>query len=440
SLRMGWAVEQIVGDRLSAGVLVSDRRHKVDVRSEIIIGGHPFPNEKSLAAGRRILDFAKKGKERRLIIVLISGGGSALVEWPASPDMTLEDVAEVNRVLVRCGAPIREMNLVRKHMSAIKGGRLGQLLQGQECLALYISDVNSGDLLSIASNPLLPEESNTDEFYEVVKRYDLVNKFPAAVSNLIRNRDIKALSFSTAVKGNLAKERGAGESPGHTPDKGRAVHRLNRPVLPRATDVAQPTDWFECGTITGKLLMDNRTALDLAADAAKAAGFKPIVLPELVESPYQDIADAMIDRLIEVRRQGVGQGETGAVCLISGGEVACPVNGAGTGGRNQEFVLYSAAKLASRLSVQNVCIVSLGTDGIDGNSPAAGAISDPRMIGIQSQAGLDPDDFIARNDSFSFFRVGGGLIVTGPTGNNVRDLRMLLSSEPETEPETERES
>ncbi|MGH9825449.1 MAG: MOFRL family protein, partial [Blastocatellia bacterium] len=331
-----------------------------------------------------------------------------------------------NRVLVGSGATIREMNLVRKHLSGIKGGRLGQLVSRTKCVALYISDVNTGDLLSIASNPLLPDDATLEEFYCVVERYRLAEKLPRSISDLISRRRIQPLPNGSPATG------GANESEIGTAMGASVENRAPSTAGPGVHGIAgmdsydsrkSTPNWFRRGNLIGTMLMDNRIALDAAAGAARLAGFNPITLNDLVEGKYEVVADAMIDRLIEFRSQGM----SGPVCLISGGEVVCPLYSAGTGGRNQEFVLYCAAKLASRLPDQKVCILSCGTDGIDGNSPAAGAAVDPMVADAAVRAGLDPGDFINRNDSFSFFRAGGGLIITGPTGNNVRDIRLLLS-------------
>jgi glycerate 2-kinase len=373
SLKMGRAIERLLGERVTRGLLVSNQQPEVGVHSEVIIGGHPTPDEGSLLAGRRLMEVVSSAGDLSLIIYLISGGGSSLAEAPILPGIELADVKELNRVLVTCGASIREINIVRKHLSALKGGRLGALGSRGRSVAIYVSDVNTGDIESIASNPVLPERTALSAFYQVVEKYGLASHLPRRYAEAIRSRSI--------------------------------------PELPRAS-----------GDVTTYVLSDNRVALESMARAASAEGYAPHVLSDLVEGDYRTIADEILDRA-----QGLTSSTGGLMplCLISGGEVSCPVHGSGKGGRNQEFVLYSASKLAPR--GKPTALLSCGTDGIDGNSPAAGAVADERTIETASSIGLDYREFLRNNDSYSFFSRAGGSVVTGPTGNNVRDVRLVLS-------------
>jgi glycerate 2-kinase len=371
SLKMGRALERLLGSRITKGILVTDRRHKLDVRSEVLVGSHPTPDETSLIAGRKVMDLVASADEHTLVIFLISGGGSSLIEVPLVPEVTAEDIACLNRILITSSATIHEINVVRKHLSLVKGGRLGALAAGAGCLAIYVSDVNSGDLQSVASNPVLSDAAELSEFFDVVARYELVRKLPKKFA--------------------------------------RAIESGKIPELPRAG--------YDALTF---LLSDNSTAMSAAANAAADMGFRTEVFADLVEGDYKEIADKMLDRLIHLR----GEDETRPLCVISGGEVICPVHGGGRGGRNQEFVLYSAAQL--RKHGGSTAVLSCGTDGIDGNSVAAGAVADSRTIEEARSFGLDYLEFLENNDSFSFFRRAGGLVVTGPTGNNVRDVRLML--------------
>jgi len=307
---------------------------------------------------------------------LISGGGSALVELPVSTDISLEDLRITNQILITCGATIREINLIRKSLSRIKGGGLGRLARNSKCIGLYISDVNPGDLRSIASNPLLPEEIDNETPLELVVKYQLDEKLPRSVV------DVLARGFPRSHE--------------------------------RGSDDAGPISM---------LLLDNSNALEAAAQRARARGFRVEVRADLIEGEYRTVADELLEHLLRMKTSFPNE----RVCVISGGEVSCPVRGDGIGGRNQEFVLYSAARLAGSGIREDAVVLSGGTDGIDGNSKAAGAVADAELVIKAAQRGIDASIFISNNDSHSFFRKVGGLIMTGPTGNNVRDLRILMA-------------
>ncbi|HEY6332173.1 MAG TPA: DUF4147 domain-containing protein, partial [Blastocatellia bacterium] len=376
SLKMGAALERLLGDRITRGILVTDRTQNVTVNSDVVFGSHPTPDEKSLIAGRKLMDVVSVAGPGDLIIFLISGGGSAMVESPLIPDVTAADLAQLGRVLVTSKATIHEINVVRKHLSLIKGGRLGGLASEAACVAIYVSDVNAGDLRAIASNPVLPDDATLDEFYEVIARHDLVRRLPQPYAEAIQSRSI--------------------------------------PELPHSN-----------GDTVTYLLSDNSDAIAAAVGIAQTMGFETTVFNDLVEGPYREIAGELISRFRSLVDDGAGK----PLCAVSGGEVVCPVHASGTGGRNQEFVLYSASNLASHWVERPgpIAILSCGTDGIDGNSEAAGAVADDRTIEEARSLGLEYIDFLDNNDSFHFFRRAGGLVVTGPTGNNVRDVRLMLS-------------
>jgi glycerate-2-kinase len=378
SLKMGSAVESVLRHRFTRGLLVTDRRDDIDVRSEVLIGGHPIPNSGSIAAAHSVIDLLASCGGDSLVVFLLSGGGSALVEMPVGPEISLEDLQELNRVLIKCGANIWEINIVRKHLSAVKGGRLGWLARRSPAVALFLSDVNSGDLQSIASNPLLPDEATLAQFYEVIERYQLRDLLPLAIKSMI------------------------------------AGHRV--PELPKNGH------WTE-GPLVKLLLLQNSDAMACAADSARRHGFRVDIDGECAEGHYREVADSLIQKLLELHRRFPGE----QVCLVSGGEVSCPVVGGGVGGRNQEFVLYSAARLAKLEGMLSAVVLSCGTDGTDGNSNAAGAVAHEGLSSAARARELEISPFIHGNDSHSFFKQAGGLIFTGPTGNNVRDLRIMLA-------------
>jgi glycerate 2-kinase len=377
SIKMGYAMERMLGDRIKRGVLVTDRSSRAKVKSEVIVGGHPIPTQGSLDGAKRLIELARSATDRTLVVFLISGGGSALVELPTFPDVTLEDLREMNRILVTCGASIREINTIRKQLSAVKRGRLGSMVNGAGEIALFVSDVNPGDVRSIASNPALPEDLKSRDFFDVLEKYALMDRLPESIAKAIKT-------------GLVTGDNGKGNS--------RPVEVL--------------------------LLSDNSTALQAAGETARDLGFRTIIYEDLAEGKYQEISAELLERLFDEQRRSPNE----PVCLISGGEVSCPVFGDGLGGRNQEFVLYSAATLARSGINQPTAVLSCGTDGIDGNSLAAGAVADERTVGEALERGIDASNYLKRNDSHSFFVRTGGVVFTGPTGNNVRDVRLLLSS------------
>lgn len=375
-VKMGAAVEGVLGARLGRGILVTDRRTKDKVRSKVIVAGHPLPNSDSLLAGEQIVELIKSCNADSLLIFLISGGGSALVELPVSSDISIEDLVRTNHVLTRCGASIREMNILRKHLSRIKGGRLGYLARDLKAVAFVISDVNTGDRHSIASNPLLPEHLDPDELTDIVNRFDLLRKLPPSICDAMRS--------------------------GSSLDPVGDWNWMHQPVF--------------------RVLLENSKVLEKAAELTRSLGYRVEVDSESNEDDYKQVADRLVKRLARLQLSFPHE----RVCVVSGGEVRCAVQGTGVGGRNQEFVLYSASLLASR-GLQEVAVLSCGTDGIDGNSNAAGAVADGRLIASALQNGAKVSEFISNNDSHSFFKKMGGLVVTGPSGNNARDLRILMS-------------
>jgi len=376
SLKMGSALEQLLGDRLSAGVLVTDRRHSVVVRSEVIVAGHPLPDANSIKAGAKIIETVRGCGSDCLLIFLISGGASAMVELPIASDIVLDDLRDLNQTLIRSGANIHEINTIRKYLSRIKGGKLGRLARKSTVVALYLSDVNPGDVCALASNPLSPESVTRQDVMEIIKRYDLGGRLRASVS--------RALNSQSELRGE------------------------------RETD--------EADNLRGLLLLDNFAAIDAAAAAARSAGFRTWIDYSRQEGHYRDVAEALIEQTLSMKARFPRE----RVCVVSGGEVSCPVDGDGVGGRNQEFVLYSAARLSKVVSGSDIAVLSCGTDGIDGNSFAAGAVVDQDTWRDASRNGVDAGGFLRRNDSHSFFRRFGGLVVSGPTGNNVRDIRIGL--------------
>ncbi|HEU4390765.1 MAG TPA: DUF4147 domain-containing protein [Blastocatellia bacterium] len=382
SLSLARAFEGLLGPRVGQGLVVTDRRHRITVKSRVIVAGHPVPDANSVVAGHAVLDLIESCPRESLLVFLISGGASALVDLPVSSEISLADLGELNRLLVSSGARIGEINVVRKHLSAIKGGRLGFAARNRRSVSFCVSDVNPGDVKSLASNPLLPDDASLGSFYDTLRNYELIAHLPESIRVMVRD--------------------------------GRV------PTLPDADG--------EWGPACFAVLSDSRTAVNQAMIIAEERGFRAEICEDFDEGPLEEVADGLIERLAILRSREKGR----PVCMLSGGEVSCKVplesgGPGGLGGRNQHFVLYSAARLATIGIESPTAVLSCGTDGIDGNSIAAGAAADFRTVEDARSVGLDSTEYLRSFNSYSFFRKFGGAIVTGPTGNNVRDIKILLA-------------
>lgn len=337
------------------------------------IGGHPLPNEESLRAGDAILQMLGARPAQALVIHLISGGASAIAEKPISPDITLPDVVETYRALVHSGAPITEINAVRKHLSALKGGRMAVAAGPAHQLSVLVSDVPDGALDALASGPTMPDSSTTSDCYSIVKRHRMLRNFPPSVRRLFERQQLE-----------------------ETPKAGDAAFERSRYLT----------------------IMSNATAQNAAVERAVLSGFAVEVDNSCDDWDYADAADHLLSKLRRLRK-GASR-----ICLISGGEVTVKVaNQGGVGGRNQQFALYCAEKIEG----ENMTVLSAGTDGIDGNSSAAGAVVDGSTMARARERGLNLKAALTEFNAFPVLKALGDSIITGPTGNNVRDLRVLLA-------------
>jgi glycerate 2-kinase len=341
---------------------------------QTFLSGHPVPNPASFAAGRAILDLLATCDERTLIFFLLSGGGSALVEQPLDSGVTLEDVQTLNRVLVTCGAPIEAMNAVRKHLSVVKGGRLAAAAPQSMKITLGVMDVPEGRESVLASGPTLPDPTTVADAYRVVEEYRLLEKLPASIRTKFEE------------------------------------HTLTE--TPKAGDPAFARAHFQ-------ILLGLHDLFHHAHISTEALGCVTICDNSTDDWPLAKAADFLLERLEQLKQANSGR----CVAVIGDGEVSSPVTGNGIGGRNSAFVLYCAERIAGK----RIAVLSAGTDGIDGSSPAAGAVADGETLARARAGGLDPQDFFRRSDSYSFFQALGDAIMTGPTGNNLRDLRILLA-------------
>lgn len=339
-------------------------------------GGHPMPNEMSFAGARAALDLlqtiAKDADEQpTLCLFLISGGASAMMELPFDPAITLEETAAFHRALVASGAPITEMNCVRKHFSAVKGGRLALAAGRSLCQSLLISDVPADRLDTLGSGPTIPDSSTVAECRKILEHYRLLPQFSASVRRF----------FESAALPETPKP---------------ADLRASAAVLLSADDLAQA-----------------------AARCAQALGFYAVIDNSCDEWEYRAAAKYLLDRLRALR------GQHSRVCLISAGEVSVslPSGTSGRGGRNQQFALYAATLLTPADNA--VAILSAGSDGIDGNSPAAGAVVDRSILSERHRH--DAQRALENFDTYPFLTERNATITIGPSGNNLRDLRIFLA-------------
>jgi hydroxypyruvate reductase len=334
-------------------------------------GGHPLPNEESVRAATAIHGVLETLDENSLVIYLLSGGGSAIAERPIFGQIALDDLIATYNVLVNCGAPIAEINAIRKHLSAVKGGRMAQAAYPAQQVSIMVSDVPDHQLDSLASGPTMPDSSTVAQCYEIAERYQLLPKLPPAVRVVFEQK--------------LLQE---------TPKPGE-------PAFVKAR-------WWP-------ILSGGQVAKNAAAVAA-ANGFAVEIDNSCDDWDYRRAADHLLARLRKLR-QGASK-----VCLISAGEVTVKLDGnAGSGGRNQQLALYCSEKIAG----ENIAVLSAGTDGVDGASDAAGAVADGSTL---ERAGDGEVQRALREfNSNPLFAGLGDLLMTGPTGNNLRDLRVLLA-------------
>jgi glycerate 2-kinase len=338
------------------------------------VGGHPIPNAESWEAAEAILALLADSDETTLVFFLISGGGSALIELPLDRRLTLKDVQQFYRTLVTCGAPIAAMNAVRKHVSAVKGGRLAAMAARATKITLAVTDVPAEQEAALASGPSLPDPSTTADFERIVSEFKMLPQFPAALRRCIEEGKIS-----------------------ETPKEGDPAFANAHFVLLMGTD-----DLFHP-----------------AHFVSEAKGFFTCCDNSTDDWPVEKAAEYLLAQLDALQAAYPSQ----RVALIADGEVSSPVTGDGIGGRNSAFVLACVPNIVGR----RVAVLSAGTDGIDGNSSAAGAVADGETLGRAMAAGLNPEDAFRRSDAFSFFARLDDTVITGPTGNNLRDLRILLS-------------
>jgi glycerate 2-kinase len=377
-----------------------------DQRFRYFEGGHPVPNEESFEAARTALALLKKANKDTLIFFLISGGGSAMFDLPLDPKITLEDAVAFHKLLISCGAPISEVNTLRKHFSAVKGGRLAIAAPEAAKISLLLPDVPLRSLDALSSGPTSPDHSTVDEVRELLAKYDLSTKLPPSVRAFFEREDLP-------------------ESPGNKswrppffsriPWKGASkARRMTAAAVLSGEDVPFRDSVFE-------ILLSNHDLVENARILAHNAGYHVVVDNSCDDWDYAEAARYLLERFHALRAVYP------RLCIISGGEVtvALPPT-AGPGGRNQQFALACALEL-KKYPDERLVVFSAGSDGIDGNTRAAGAVVDPTTSARAINFGFNPDQTLATFNAGLLFVALGDTVDTGPTGHNLRDLRLLIA-------------
>lgn len=378
SAAMAQALEELLGDRLAGGWVNVKYGHTAPLQKiHLHEAGHPLPDAPGLAGTQEILARLDRAQDDDLILCLISGGGSALLELPVA-GVSLDDLRATTEALLRSGATINEMNALRKHLSQVKGGQLARRARAP-IISLILSDVIGSPLDTIASGPTAPDATTFGEALDVIARRGLRGQLPA-----------RALDHL---------ERGARGEIAETP-------KATDPVFARVQNL---------------VIADNAVACDAAARAAAARGLHPLVLSTFVQGEAREVARVLAAIAREVAQ--FNRPAARPACILAGGETTVTVRGAGKGGRSQELALAAAIEIAG---MEGVVVQSAGTDGTDGPTDAAGAVADGSTLARAAARGMDARTFLANNDAYNFFQPLGDLVVTGPTNTNVNDIMLLL--------------
>lgn len=388
---MALALESILGDLLTKGIISVKYGHTVNLRKiETIEAGHPVPDSNSAKAAEKIIDLASQANKKTLVISLISGGGSALltkpIQWKTGSNeynITLEEKQITTNILLRCGADIEEINCIRKHLSAIKGGRLLEHIFPAKCISFILSDVVGDDLASIASGITTSDPTTYKDVLEIIEKYEIADELPDSV-----------------LKAFLAGEKGD------------------------VPETLKP-DAQVCSLVENYLIGTNRYALDSAAKHAEKLGYKTITLTSRIVGEAKEIAKFLAAIALDCVANGT-LSQT-PVCILSGGEPVVTLHGNGLGGRNQEMALAYLEELKKNEKIcANIGFLAASTDGNDGPTDAAGAFADTTILAAAKKLDLDLHAYLANNDSYNFFKKCDSLLITGPTNTNVCDLHITL--------------
>ncbi len=376
---MAGAIEKTLADNISRGLITVKYGYLEDLsKIEIVEASHPIPDMNGVDGARRIMDIIQEADEDDLVISLISGGGSALLPLPYNT-ISLEEKGKTTDLLLKSGATIHELNSVRKHLSLVKGGNLARAAYPATVINLMISDVVGDDMDVIASGPFVPDKSTFNGAMEILRRYDLINKIPESVRRHIQD----------GIDGTIEE----------TPKEGSEIFKR----------------------VTNLIVASNIIALKAAQEEAKKRGYNSIILSSLFEGETRDVAyfHAAIAKEVLASSHPVER----PACIISGGETTVTVRGEGLGGRNMEFAMHAAVFIDG---YDNILMASIGTDGTDGPTDAAGAIADGTTVRNAGERDLDITEYISNNDSYHLFQKINDLIITGPTNTNVMDIRIII--------------
>lgn len=375
--RMAKAVEDILGDSISQGIIAVKYGYRENL-SRIVLreAAHPVPDENGLQASREIIDLLGKAGEHDLVISCISGGGSALLPYPVEP-ITLAEKQDLTQKLLKSGASIKELNVVRKHVSRTKGGNLALAAYPAAVINLMMSDVVGDDMDIIASGPFVMDTSTYADAFSILQKYNLLKTVAAAIIRHIE-RGIK----------------------GEIPETPKDQHIFEK--------------------VHNIIVASNILACMAACEKARELGYNALILSSMIEGDTADAArlhSAIAHEIIKT-----GNPVKKPACIISGGETTVVVKGSGLGGRNMEFVM----QIAPLIENSSIVAASIGTDGTDGPTDAAGAIADGATVKKAQDIGLDINEYSKNNDSYHFFEALGDLIKTGPTNTNVMDVRIII--------------
>jgi hydroxypyruvate reductase len=379
SAAMAQAIEEIFGERITRGILTTKYGHLLPLRkTEGIEAGHPVPDRAGIEGARKMKALLESSGPEDLILFLLSGGGSALLPLPVN-GITLQEKQEVTQLLLDCGADIKEINTVRKHISHIKGGWLARWAYPSTVVSFILSDVVGDPLDVIASGPTVPDPSTFEEAWEALKKYNLLRKVAPSIQKHLRS----------------GKEGKVGETP-----------KPGDPVFEK---------------VHNRIIGSNILALRAAKEEAIAHGFNTQILSSSIVGETREAARFHA----AIAREVISSGHPlpRPACVLSGGETTVTLKGDGRGGRNQEFALAAALEIGG---LEKVVLLSGGTDGTDGPTDAAGAVADHTTLQRAHALELDPRAHLETNDAYPFFQRLGDLLITGPTQTNVMDVRILL--------------
>ncbi len=381
--KMALAVEEILGEIIGDGIIITKYGYVSPLKKiRQIEAGHPVPDQQGLEGTKEIETLLRNTSPRDLVLVLISGGGSSLLVSPA-PGISLEEKQQVTQLLLSSGATIQEMNTVRKHLSAIKGGHLARLAAPTQVITLILSDVIGDDISSIASGPTAPDDTSFREALDILSSYGLTGKVPLRVLEHL--------------------QRGARGTLGETPTSQDPLFK----------------------SVFYYLIGSNQIALDAAANKARNLGYHSLILTHGACGEAREIAKyfAAIGKQLTVS----GQPVTPPACILSGGEPTVTLHGNGKGGRNQEFALSAGVEIEG---VDDILIASVGTDGTDGPTDAAGGVADGHLMKAAREHHLNVHEYLSQNNAYPLLDQLGYLIKTGPTGTNVMDIQIILCKKP----------